>query len=167
MFKESRNYLLRGKFSRAVTVYQRSQRPRLPPLSGPLFPRPAPRLPPRWLSQAGPPPLYEEWFWPPAPRPRCDGVGGSWPDSQRGGGQGRGSGGVGLLFATSFFLAGAGTGTTDSSRVRLAAGSPSWPPWPPCARSAMSFLAATLLAFEVRCMPSPAQMLAPSTVVRS
>ncbi len=98
------------------------------------------------------------------PSPRWDGAGGSWPDSQRGGGQGQGGGGVGLLFAASLFLAGAGTGTTNSSRVRLAAGSPSWPP---CARSAMSFLAAILLTFEVRCMPSPAQMLAPSTVVRS
>jgi hypothetical protein len=43
-------------------------------------------------------------------------------------------------------------------------GLPFLPPW---ARSAMSFLPATLLAFEVRWMPSPAQMLAPSTVVRS
>jgi hypothetical protein len=116
-FKESRNYLLRDNFSRAVTVFQRPQRPRLPPLSGPLFPRPAPRLPPRWLSQAGPPPLYEEVFWLPAPRPRWDGAGGNWPDSQRGGGQGRGGGG-GLLFAVSLFLAGAGTGTTDSCRSK-------------------------------------------------
>jgi hypothetical protein len=61
-------------------------------------------------------------------------------------------------------LAGAGTGMTDRSRVRLAAGSPSSPPW---ARSAMSFLAATLLAFEVRWTPSTAQMLVPSTVVKS
>ncbi len=131
---------MRHNFSRAVTIYQWPQRPRLPPLSGPLFPRPAPRLPPRWLSQAGPPPLYEEGFWPPAPRPRCDGGGGSWPVSQRGGGQSRGcGGGVWLLLSTSFFLAGEGTGTTDSSRVRFAAASPSWPPWPPCAGSAMSF----------------------------
>jgi hypothetical protein len=69
--------------------------------------------------------------------PRCVGVSGSWPDSQSGGEQGRGGGGVGLLLATSFFLAGTGMGTTDSSRVRLAAGSPSWLPR---ARSAMSFL---------------------------
>ncbi len=100
-----------------------------------------------------------------APRPRC--AGGSWPDSQSGGGQGRGGvGGVGWPFAASFFLAGAGTGTwmTDSSHVRLVAGSSSEPP---PARSAISFLAATLQALDVMCTPSPAQMLAPSTVVRS
>jgi hypothetical protein len=86
-------------------------------------------------------PLWEE-FWLPATRPRC--VGGSWPDSQSRGGQGRGGGGgVGCLLVASFFLAGAGAGMTDSSRVRLAAGSSSRPP---LARSAISFLAATLLA---------------------
>jgi hypothetical protein len=67
-----------------------------------------------------------------------------------------------LLFRCLLFQAGAGTGINDSSRVRLEAGSP-WPPW---ARSAISFLAATLLAFEMRWIPSPAQMLAPSTAVR-
>jgi hypothetical protein len=118
-------------FSLAGPVHHRPQRPRLPPLSGPLFPRPAPRAPLRWLSQAGPPPLCEEVFWLPAPRPRWVGGGGSWPDSQRGGGQGRGGGSGGLLLA--LFLAGAGTRTTDSSRVRLATGSPSWPPLSPCA----------------------------------
>jgi hypothetical protein len=109
------------------------------------------------------PPLYEG-FWLLAPRPRCEG--GSCPESQSGGGHGLGigGGGVGCPLATSFFPAGAGAGMTDSRRVRLEAGSPSCPPW---ARSAISFLAATLLAFEVRWIPSPAQMLAPSTVVRS
>jgi hypothetical protein len=63
-----------------------------------------------------------------------------------------------------FFSAGAGAGTMDSSRVLLFAGSPSSPP---LARSAISFLAATLLAVDVRWTPSPAQMLVPSTVVRS
>jgi hypothetical protein len=64
-----------------------------------------------------------------------------------GGGQGRGGVSDDCPFAATFFLAGAGTGTTDSSLVHLAAGSPSSPP---LARSAMSFLVATLLALEVR-----------------
>ncbi len=52
------------------------------------------------------------------------------------------------------FLAGAGAGTIDSSLVLLFACSPSSPP---LARSAISFLAATLLALEVRWTPSPEQ----------
>ncbi len=70
----------------------------------------------------------------------------------------------GWLIAAFFFFAGAEDGTTDSSLALLFTGSPSSPP---LARSAISFLAATLLALEVRCTPSPAQMLVPSTVVRS
>ncbi len=66
--------------------------------------------------------------------------------------------------AAFFFFAGAGDGTTDSNLALLFTGSPSSPP---PARCAISFLAATLLALEVRCTPSPAQMLVPSTVVRS
>jgi hypothetical protein len=116
-----------------------------------------------WVAPGRPPPLYEG-FWLLAPRPRCEG--GSCTESQSGGGPGLGigGGGVGCPLATSFFPAGARAGMTDSRRVRLEAGSPSCPPW---ARSAISFLASTLLAFKVRWIPSPAQMLAPSTVVRS
>ncbi len=99
----------------------------------------------------------------PDPLPRWDG--GSWPDSHSGGG-GTGLGGEvgGWPVAAFFFFAGAGDGTTDSNLALLFTGSPSSPP---PARSAISFLAATLLALEVRCTPSPAQMLVPSTVVRS
>ncbi len=53
---------------------------------------------------------------------------------------------------------------TYSSLVFLEAGSLSWPQ---LVRLAISFLVATLLALEVRWIQSPAQMLAPSTVVRS
>jgi hypothetical protein len=53
------------------------------------------------------------------------------------------------------------TGITDSSLARLLAGSAVSPPM----TYAIIFLAATLVAFEVRCTPSPAQMLVPSTVV--
>ena len=100
----------------------------------------------------------------PDPLPRW--VGGSWPDSHSGGGGRTGLGGEvgGWPVAAFFFFTGAGDGTTDSSLALLFTGSPSSPP---PARSAISFLAATLLAFEVRCTPSPAQMLVPSTVVRS
>jgi hypothetical protein len=114
-----------------------------------------------------PPPLWL-WGWRmvlrPAPRPRW--VGGSWPDSHSGGGGGTGLGGEvgGWPIATFFFFAGAGDGTTDSSLALLFTGSPSSPP---LVRSAISFLAATLLALEVRCTPSPVQMLVPLTVVRS
>ena len=52
---------------------------------------------------------------------------------------------------------------TDSSRARLLAGSAVSLPL----MYVIIFMAATLEAFEVRCTPSPAQMLAPSTVVRS
>jgi hypothetical protein len=100
----------------------------------------------------------------PDPRPRCDG--GSWPESQSGVGGGTGRGGEvgGCPAAAPLFLAGAGAGTMDSSRNLLFAGSPSSPP---VARSAISFLAATLLVLDVRWTLSPAQMLVPSTVVRS
>jgi hypothetical protein len=63
-----------------------------------------------------------------------------------------------------FLGRGRGRHNRDSSLALLLTGSPSSPP---LARSAISFLAATLLALEVRCTPSPAQMLVPSTVVRS
>jgi hypothetical protein len=55
------------------------------------------------------------------------------------------------------------TGITDSSLARLLAGSAVSPPM----TYAIIFPAATLVAFEVRCTPSPAQMLVPSTVVSS
>ncbi len=144
------------------TVYQSPQRPLWPPLSRPLCPWLAPRLPPRVPSRTGPPPLWLG-FWRPDPSPRWDG--GSWPESQSGGGGGMGLGGEvgGCAIAAAFFLTGAGAGTKDSSLALLLAGSPSSPP---LTRSAISFLAATLLALEVRWTPSPAQMLVPSTVVR-
>jgi hypothetical protein len=143
----------------SCSLYQRPHRLRWPPLSGPLCPWFDPRLPPRLPPRTGPPPLWL-WGWPPdlrpAPCPRW--VGGSWPDSHSGGGGGAGLGGEvgGWPIAAFFFFAGAGDGTTDSSLALLLLGSPSSPP---PARSAISFLAATLLAFEVRCTPSPAQML--------
>ncbi len=56
------------------------------------------------------------------------------------------------------------TGITDSSLTLLLASSAvSSPP----TMLAISFMAATLVALEVRWTPSPAQMLVPSTVVRS
>jgi hypothetical protein len=143
--------------------HQRPQRPRWPPLGGPICPRLAPRWPPRALPRTGVPPLWLLW-WGPEPRPRCDD--GSWPGSQSGVGGGTGRGGEvgGCPAAAPLFLAGAGAGMMDSSLDLLFAGSPSSPP---LARSAISFLAATRLAFDVRWTPSPAQMLVPSTVVRS
>ncbi len=147
----------------SLNFHQRPQRPRWPPLSGPPCPRSAPRLPPRAVPGTGPPPLWLV-LWRLDPRPRCDS--GSWPESQSGVGGGTGLGGEegGCPAAAPFFLAGAGAGTIDSSLVLLFAGSPSSPP---LARSAISFLAATLLALDVRWTRSPAQMLVPSTVVRS
>jgi hypothetical protein len=56
------------------------------------------------------------------------------------------------------------TGITDSSLALLFASSCVSPP---LAMLAISFVAATLVALEVRWTPSPAQMLVPSTVVRS
>jgi hypothetical protein len=88
---------------------------------------------------------------------------GSWPDSQSGGGTGLGGGGgagcAGLAAKGAADL----TGITDSSLARLLAGSAVSPPM----TYAIIFLAATLVAFEVRCTPSPAQMLVPWTVVSS
>ena len=81
---------------------------------------------------------------------------GSWPDSHRGGGTGFGGGGGAALAA---FTAGGGvtlTGTTDSNLALLVAGSCVSPPPAMCA---ISFVATTLVAFEVRWTPSPAQML--------
>jgi hypothetical protein len=106
--KISLSFLLCVRFQ---TFYQRPQRPRWPLLSGPLCPRLAPRLPPRALPRPGPPPLWVG-FWCPDPRPRWDG--GSWPESQSGGGGGQGLGGEvgGCPVAATFFLAGAGAGTT-------------------------------------------------------
>jgi hypothetical protein len=80
------------------------------------------------------------------------------------GGTGLGGEVGGCPIAAAFFLTGAGAGTTDSSLALLLAGLPSSPP---LTRSAVSFLAATLLALEVRWTPSTAQILVPSTVVRS
>jgi hypothetical protein len=80
---------------------------------------------------------------------------------QRGGGTGFGVGGGADLAA---FPAGGGvalTGITDSSLALLVAGSCVSPPPAMCA---ISFVAAILVAFEVRWTPSPAQMLVPSTV---
>ncbi len=89
---------------------------------------------------------------------------GSWPDSHSGGGTGFGvGGGAGLA---DFAAGGVAvlTGITDSSLALLVTGSCVSPP--PAMR-AISFVAATLVAFEVRCTPSPAQMLVPSTVASS
>ena len=85
-------------------------------------------------------------------------------DSQSGGGTGFGVGG-GADWAA--FAAGGVvvlTGITDSSLALLVAGS-CVPPLP--AMCTISFVAATLVAFEVRWTPSPAQMLVPSTVASS
>ncbi len=150
--------------STAIKIFhQRPHRPRWPPLGSPICPRLAPWLPPRALPRTGAPPLWLLWRGPEL-RPCCDG--GSWPESQSGVGGGTGRGGEvdGCPAAAPLFFAGAGAGTMDSSRDLLFAGSPSSPP---AARSAISFLAATRLAFDVRWTPSPAQMLVPSTVVRS
>ncbi len=90
---------------------------------------------------------------------------GSWPDSHSGGGTGFGGGGGGGADWAAL-PAGGGvvlTGITDSSLALLAAGSCVSPP--PAMR-AISFVA-TLVAFEVRWTPSPAQMLVPSTVASS
>jgi hypothetical protein len=89
---------------------------------------------------------------------------GSCPDSHSGGGgTGFGAGGAAGCGA---FAAGEGlarTGITDSSLARFVAGScDSLPP----VMAFISFVAATLVAFEVRWTPSPAQMLVPSTVER-
>ncbi len=78
-------------------------------------------------------------------------------DSQSGGGTGFGAGGDADWTA---FAAGGVvvlTGITDSSLALLVAGSCVSP----------HFVAATLVAFEVRWTPSPAQMLVPSTVASS
>jgi hypothetical protein len=143
--------LRREKFSLLLFIflfYQRPQRPYSPPLWGPRWPLPAPRLPlcgPVGPPLAGCPPLYDG-FELPKPLPRC--VTGSCPESHCGGGHGLGVGGGGSCpFALSFFPAAAEVGMTDSSQALLVTGSP---PCPPLARSAMSFLAATLVALEVR-----------------
>jgi hypothetical protein len=150
-------------------VYQRPQRPYWPPLGGLHCPLLAPRLPPLAPPRGGPPWCPDPRAGPdprPEPRPLWDG--GSCPESHSGVGGGTGLGGEvgGCPFAAFFFLAGAGagTGTTDSSLALLFSGSPSSPP---LTRSVISFLAATRMALEVKWTPSPAQMLAPSTVVRS
>jgi hypothetical protein len=86
---------------------------------------------------------------------------GSCPDNHSGGGTGFGAGGGagGAAFAAVEGLA--RTGITDSSLARFVAGScGSLPPL----MAFISLLAATLVAFEVRWTPSPAQMLVPSTV---
>jgi hypothetical protein len=108
--------------------YQRPQRPRWPPLSGPLCPRLPPWWSPRALPRIGPPPPLWLLVCGPDPRPRWGG--GSWPDSQSGVGGGTGLGGDagGCTVAGPFFLTGAAVGTIDSSRVLLVAGSPSSPP---------------------------------------
>ncbi len=150
-------------FSFSVNFHQRPQRPGRPPRGPPLFP------PLAGAVCAGPgwPPLV---LWLPRP-PRCWPLGllcprrfaGSWPDSHRGGGTGFGVGGADLAA----FPAGGGvtlTGITDSSLALLVADSCVSPPPVMCA---ISFVAATLVAFEVRWTPSPAQMLVPSTVASS
>jgi hypothetical protein len=147
-----------------VSFYQRPQRPGGPPRGSPLFPPlgGAVRTGPGW------PPLV---LWLPPP-PRCWTRGwvfprrfaGSWPDSHSGGGTGFGDGG-GADWAA--FAAGGGvvlTGITDSSLALLVAVSCILPP---LAMRAISFVAATLVAFEVRWTPSRAQMLVPLTVTSS
>jgi hypothetical protein len=92
---------------------------------------------------------------------------GSWPDSHDGIVTGLGTGGATAAPCIDRRADGAGTGTvgiTDSSQARLFVGSSTLSPF---STSTMSYLAATRLAFDVRCTLSPAQMLVPSTVVRS
>jgi hypothetical protein len=107
--------------------------------------------------------------WPTRP-PRCWPRGcelprwlaGSWPDSQSGGSTGLGCGGAGCTA----LAAGRGidlTRITDSSLALLLAALAVSPPM----MQAIIFMAATLVALEVRCTLSPAQMLVPSTVVSS
>jgi hypothetical protein len=86
---------------------------------------------------------------------------GSCPDSHNGGGTGFGAGGGAGGAALADVEGLARTGITDSSLARFVAGSCcSLPPL----MVFISLLAATLVAFEVRWTPSPAQMLVPSTV---
>ncbi len=74
-------------------------------------------------------------------------------------GGGGGAGSTGLTAGRGIVL----TGITDSSLALLLAGSAVSPPM----MQAIISMAATLVALEVRCTPSPAQMLVPSTVVSS
>jgi hypothetical protein len=82
----------------------------------------------------------------------------SWLDSQSGGGGGAGCAGFAVKGAVDLI------GITDSSLTRLLTGSAGSAVSPPMTY-AIIFLAATLVAFEVRCTPSPTQMLVPSRVV--
>jgi hypothetical protein len=135
-----------------VSFHQRPQRPGRPPRGPPLVPP----LGGAVCTGPGWPPLV---LWLPRPL-RCWPRGwvfprrfaGSWPDSHSGGGTNFGVGG-GAGWAD--FAAGGGavlTGITDSSLALLVTGSCVSPP--PAMR-AISFVAATLVAFEVRCTPSP------------
>jgi hypothetical protein len=88
----------------------------------------------------------------------------SCPDNHSGGGTGFGAGGVAGCAAFADDEGLARTGITDSSLALFVAGScGSLPPM----MAFISFVAATLVAFEVRWTPSPAQMLVPSTVASS
>jgi hypothetical protein len=90
---------------------------------------------------------------------------GSCPDNHSsGGGTGFGAGGVAGCAAFAADEGLARTGITDSSLARFVAGScGSLPPM----MAFISLVAATLVAFEVKWTPSPAQMLVPSTVASS
>ncbi len=147
-----------------VLLYHLPQRPGRPPLAPPLgaprggVPLPAICWPPLSFWPPRPPRGWPRWL----PDPRW--FAGSCPDSHSGGGgTGFGAGGAAGCGA---FAAGEGlarTGITDSSLARFVAGScDSLPP----VMAFISFVAATLVAFEVRWTPSPAQMLVPSTVER-
>ncbi len=107
-------------------------------------PRP-PRGWPRWLPDP-------RWF------------AGSCPDSHSRGGTGLGAGGVAGCAALAAGQGLARTGITDSSLALFVAGSCVSLP---LMMTFISLVAATLLAFEVKWTPSPAQMLVPSTVASS
>ncbi len=150
-------------YSILAKFHQRPHRPGRPPRGPPLFPplggtvRVCPCCPPLCGLLPRPPRSWPRGF----ALPRW--LAGSWPDSRSGGGTGFGGGGgagcAGLVTWGAMDL----TGITDSSLARLLAGSAVSPPM----TYAIVFLAATLAALEVRCTPSPAQMLVPSTVVSS
>jgi hypothetical protein len=156
-------WCLSGRLSQQ-RFYHLPQRPGRPPLAPPLgAPRWAAPLPAVcWPTLSGWPPRPPRG-WPRWPRwllePRW--FAGSCPDNHSGGGTGFGAGGGagGAAFAAVEGLA--RTGITDSSLARFVAGScGSLPPL----MVLISLVAATLVAFEVRWTPSPAQMLVPSTV---
>ncbi len=131
--------------------YQRPQRPRCPPI-GPLGSLPRPRPGPVWPPLPPRPPLFGSPVWSPA--------GGSCPDSHSGVAAGLNAA-AGAAFRAGCAGGSCGACITDSSLDLLLTGSSA--PAPPSTIS-MSRRAATRVALDVRWIPSPAQMLVPSTV---